>query len=819
MSDEEFERFEITDYDLENEFNINRPRKRYTKHQQIYGIWADDSDNDDEELSSRKNRRNKIAGSKQKDYTAPVSFVAGGVQQAGKKEKNEDNDDSNQITDEEDDRPSFSRKGIEDLEKNTSSESEPEEAPRAGFGSKKKPAQSSTGSLASWEKHTKGIGAKLLLQMGYEPGKGLGKDLQGISRPVEAHVRKGRGAIGAYGPEKASSVPGQPARLAIDEDVKEEKEFKEKLNQWKKGSTDKKDRKKRYYYKSVEEILEKSKKGGPQFPDLYSKKLSNVTVIDMTGPEKRVLSGYHALGQAKIADEDLYESRPTKKKTNFALPELMHNLDLIVNMCEQEIIAVDRAERDANEKQKQLEHEKENLEKIIKLEQDHINILESALELVESLTNNENLTLDEAEKLFIRLQTDYAAEYKEFGLGDLAAGVIAPLINNELKNWKPLEEPTKHVNKIKKWQNILGMHQSEVRSVFDPYSSIIWSGVVPQLRICAADWNPKMHQRMAALLDTWAPLFPTWILDNVLEQLILPKLVTGVQEWDPLTDTIPIHSWILPWNGILGHKMEEFIFPTIREKLGNALTAWLPNDRSARAMLQPWREAFKSAEMEAFIVQHIIPKLQLVLNELVINPLQQDWELWNQVYEWNELISPLLMAQMLDKYFFPKWTQTLIIWLNQSPNFDQISQWYTGWKSLISEDIIAQPTIKEHFRRALEMMHRATQPTNIDGQPSVSIPQNIPPPPPIIEKPPALMDLQILPPPQLEFKELVSQKCAERGIIFAPMPGRREFGKQVYRIGKLFCYIDRSVLMVSDGTFTNWIPISLAVLMERAVSG
>lgn len=37
MSDEEYERFEVNDYDLDNEFNPNRNRRRPTKNQQIYG--------------------------------------------------------------------------------------------------------------------------------------------------------------------------------------------------------------------------------------------------------------------------------------------------------------------------------------------------------------------------------------------------------------------------------------------------------------------------------------------------------------------------------------------------------------------------------------------------------------------------------------------------------------------------------------------------------------------------------------------------------------------------------------------------------------
>lgn len=189
---------------------------------------------------------------------------------------------------------------------------------------------------------------------------------------------------------------------------------------------------------------------------------------------------------------------------------------------------------------------------------------------------------------------------------------------------------------------------------------------------------------------------------------------------------------------------------------------------------------------------------------------------FNQVWEWHELISTTTMAQMLAKYFFPKWMQTLVMWLNQSPNFEQVSRWYLGWKGQFNDGILQQHAVKEHFRRALELMQRSTE-----GR----LPQNMQMPTPIMETmpiappPPTLMDLQVASAPQLEFKDLLSQKCAERGIIFAPMPGRRENGKQVYRVGKLFCYLDRTVVMLSDGSFTNWIPVSIPSMLERAVTG
>lgn len=54
----------------------------------------------------------------------------------------------------------------------------------------------------------------------------------------------------------------------------------------------------------------------------------------MTGPEQRILSGYHAISGVK-KPIDQWEIRKDKKYSNFDLPELLHNLNLLVEIAEQ----------------------------------------------------------------------------------------------------------------------------------------------------------------------------------------------------------------------------------------------------------------------------------------------------------------------------------------------------------------------------------------------------------------------------------------------------------------------------------------------------
>ena len=56
---------------------------------------------------------------------------------------------------------------------------------------------------------------------------------------------------------------------------------------------------------------------------------------------------------------------------------------------------------------------------------------------------------------------------------------------------------------------------------------------------------------MVELIEEWTPLLSPWILENVLDQFLMPKIQAEVDSWDPTTDTVPIHSWIHPWLPIL----------------------------------------------------------------------------------------------------------------------------------------------------------------------------------------------------------------------------------------------------------------------------
>lgn len=114
------------------------------------------------------------------------------------------------ISDEEDDRR-FAHGSDSDSSASESKHHsyQPKKQPRMAVGAGRRAAvaaasaKSNVTGFGAWERHTKGIGMKLLEQMGYQPGKGLGSEGQGITTPVQATQRVGKVAVGYFGSESA----------------------------------------------------------------------------------------------------------------------------------------------------------------------------------------------------------------------------------------------------------------------------------------------------------------------------------------------------------------------------------------------------------------------------------------------------------------------------------------------------------------------------------------------------------------------------------------------------------------------------------------
>ena len=408
MSDDEVMRFEITDHDLDNEFNFGLKRPRISKNKATYGIWAEDSDeqDDDDPIGFVGFGGGGSRSKSKSDYTAPVGFVSAGFKKTSKEEAEELAKSKEEDKDSNEDTFSSSLGFKPKMKKKNNKKPEMVGGQIAGL---RKPGFSQPKSLGkglgNWEEHTRGIGAKLLLKMGFEAGKGLGKNLQGRSTIVEAHLRKGRGAIGAYGKEG-----NRPKEQKIDSEEEEEEKFHDNLHQWKKvgqGQT----KKVKYIYKSADQVLESGKWRQINTGDVGAEP-SKLKIIDMTGKEQRVLSSYHAIGAQKMRPEDETElnNKDGTKQINFDLPELRHNIDLLLDQCEEELISTDRALKHHKDRVEVLQNEEEKLAICLEREKkglDTMNLLLGHIEELEAKHKNGELDLGSAKTMIETIERKY----------------------------------------------------------------------------------------------------------------------------------------------------------------------------------------------------------------------------------------------------------------------------------------------------------------------------------------------------------------------------------------------------------------------------
>ncbi|KAK7364627.1 hypothetical protein VNO80_13367 [Phaseolus coccineus] len=858
--DQEMERFGTeNDYEggqwIGGEFyyKSRKEKRTQTKDDVLYGVFADSDDDDD--YSSRKRRKDRDF-SKKPDLTKPVNFVSTGTfmpnQEIDNKSKEQSERDGyvsedrpglglgfgmgsgstsgsglgfnsgnaangSEINDDSDENghdnflPTAFGKKIKEGAMRREKEREKERLEKKR-GKHQSSVQDGSSDVGKFEKHTKGIGMKLLEKMGYKGG-GLGKNKQGIVAPIEAKLRAKNSGIGFNESKETMPLPVLQQEMKNVQEVSQPVVSKAKERLWSKQARLKK--KKEEDYITAEELLASKQE---QELEVVQK------VYDMRGPQLRVLTNLSDLNAEEKA-----------KENDIPMPELQHNVALIVRLAEADIQEIDRDLRRERETALSLKKEKEKLETEAAFQKKQLDNMEEIMHVLDHVGKENTLgtlTLDSLARCFRDLHKRCADNYKLCNLSCIACSYALPLFIRVFQGWDPLQNPSHGLELVSEWKGLLQAEDSfDIWDVSSPYTQLVSEVVLPAIRISGINtWQARDPEPMLRFLDLWVKdkLLPQSVLATILDNIVMPKLSSAVDTWEPHHEEIPIHTWVHPWLPLLGQKKLEGIFQVIRFKLSTVLGAWHPSDVSAYAILSPWKSVFDPTSWEQLMLRFIVPKLQLVLQEFQVNPASQNLNQFYWVMNWASAIPIHLMVDMMEKFFFSKWLQVLYHWLCSNPNFEEVTKWYLGWKELIPEELLANESIRYQLNRGLDMMNQAVEGMEV-VQPGLK--ENI-------------SYLRVLEQRQFEaqqkaaayaqqqaaaslggavnadgahelsLKEVIEAHAQQHGLLFKLKPGRMHYGHQIYGFGNVSIIIDSLNQKVYAQNEEVWSIESLQGLLE-----
>ena len=111
-----------------------------------------------------------------------------------------------------------------------------------------------------------------------------------------------------------------------------------------------------------------------------------------------------------------------------------------------------------------------------------------------------------------------------------------------------------------------------------PFESLLWNIWLPKVRTTINnDWSPDIPQQAVKLYEVWSSFLPPFIRDNLLDQLILPKVQKAVADWNPKTTKVSLQAIVFPWLPHIGLRLEDMVGDA-RRKVKNLLRSWVVED-------------------------------------------------------------------------------------------------------------------------------------------------------------------------------------------------------------------------------------------------
>lgn len=659
--------------------------------------------------------------------------------------------------------------------------------------------------------------AKMMAKMGYVEGQGLGATGRGRLAPIESQQRPQGAGLGAV-KEKTKQAKEEEKREAafrgevVEESSEEEKTRRRKLKE--KRASDGTNaigtpRKSKPKFKTAADMEAAAE--GLEVPSVL------MSLIDVTGQDTKLLTSTAGLMNPRAMVPSETESSKIARR---ARRDLEAFTDEWTALSERKVYF------EAQEAQLifEIEEDKENF-------RDIKDIIDAAEDL--QRVNLDDNDLDDShpwEAITGKLESlQKSSTGQSSKLQEIAVAALHPLFKHTMQEWEPLNlsrEPKGGLPYLKRLQHVL-IPQREVNTELalqdgfsysiphtkstTHYETMIYSLWLPSIRsVITNDWD--VYQSSDALIDllkAWKPVLPPFIWANVIDQLVAKRLTDAVAAWKPRNSqkshrnsSRPPHVWLFPWLQYLDEqhtdpKSSTGLLSDVKRKFKNVLSTWNLSS-SIPVGLEEWRTVLQS-ELSSMLVRHLLPRLALHLStNLIIDPRDQDLTPLEDVLRWAPFFPLNTMAHLLIAEFFPKWHQTLYVWLTyEGVNYTDVKNWYSWWKEQVlgkalSPEFNELSSVAGEWNKGLETMSRALdllekgidvsthlQAASLDtpsawsqGTSPMSTPtasRSAGPPPPFTSSTTSHTSKA----PQIEepitFKDVVEEWCAENGLLLFPL--------------------------------------------------
>ena len=714
--------------------------------------------------------------------------------------------------------------------------------------------------------------SKMMAKMGYVEGQGLGATGRGRLAPIESQLRPQGAGLGAV-KEKTKQAKEEEKREAafrgevVEDSSEEERKRRRKLKE--KRISDAKGavgtpRKAKPKYKTAADMEAAAE--GLEVPNVL------MSLIDATGQGTKLLTSTAGLMKSQMMVPSETESSKIARR---ARRDLEAFTDEWTALTERKVYF----ETQETQLTTEIEEDGESGE--------GFRNIKAMIEVVEELQLDGDDDSDDSwrwETVTVKLEAlqRYSAEPSS-PLHEIAVAALHTLFKRAMQQWEPLEssqELTGGLPYLKRLQHVL-IPQLESNTELalqnwtsysvpqtkstTHYETMIYSLWLPSMRSAITnDWD--VYHNSDALIDllkAWRPVLPPFIWANIIDQLVAKRLIDGVAAWKPRNaqkshrnSSKPPHVWLFPWLPYLDEqhtdpKSSTGLLSEVKRKFKGVLSTWNLSNPLPTG-LEEWRTVLQS-ELSSILVRHLLPRLALHLStNLVIDPRDQDLTPLEDVLRWAPFFSLDTMAHLLVAEFFPKWHQTLYVWLTyEGVNYADVKDWYNWWK----EEVLGQalsagfnelPPVAGQWNKGLETMSQALDllengmdvsthlpPVSLDTSSGTPLSTPIasssgPPPPSLISSttPHTVKASQIEEP--ITFKDVVEEWCAENGLLLFPLrEADLQSGLPLFRItasasgrGGAVIYLKGDVVWVGGATENRaFMPVGLDETLVAKAEG